>query len=87
MDEKKVAQWMFDKLQDGRYFYQEVAVYQIMDEFGKVYTCLNGNGNRAINKKVLTEFKKISGDKVIWERGSRAWRLRGEYDSPSRQQS
>lgn len=86
MTDKQVAEWMWETVKDGTYFYQEVAVYQILDQFGEQFTYTNENGNLAISKKVLAEFKKLSGDKVIWERGSRAWRLRNQYDSPGRQQ-
>jgi hypothetical protein len=37
-------------------------------------------------KKVLTEFKKLTGDSVIWDHGQRMWRFREKHDEPGRQQ-
>lgn len=86
MTEENVAQWMYDQVKTGKYFYQETAVYKIKSEFGEKFTYQNENGNLAISKKVLSVFKKISGDDVIWERGTRAWLMRRDHDNPGRQQ-
>jgi len=86
MTDKQVAEWMWATVNERTYFYQEVAVHYILSNFGEQFTYINESGNSAISKKVLAEFKKLSGDKVVWERGSRAWRLRTQYDDPGRQQ-
>jgi hypothetical protein len=83
---KQVAEYMIDRLKTAKLLYQEVVVYEIKLKFGKEFTYVNANGNLAIAKPVLSEFKKLSGDDVIWERGSRMWRLRQKYDRPGRQQ-
>jgi hypothetical protein len=31
-------------------------------------------------------FEKLTGDTVVWERGTRLWRKRQDYDRPGRQQ-
>ena len=81
-----IAQWMLVQLNEQKYLYQEVIVYQIAQEFGEEFTCTNENGNMAINKKVRDEFRRITGDSVVWESGERMWRKREEYDSPGRRQ-
>jgi hypothetical protein len=86
MNDHDVAKWMLGRVNEGTYLYQEVVVYQVLEKFGEKFTYINENGNLAISKKVLAEFKKLSGNTVIWERGSRAWRLRTKHDSPGRQQ-
>jgi hypothetical protein len=83
---KQVAEYMLARLQKTKNLYQETVVYEIKKQFGKEFTYINDNGNLAIAKAVLAEFKKLSGDDVIWERGSRMWRLRKSYDKPGRQQ-
>jgi len=46
---------------------------------GHVYT--NQNGNLAISKEVLEEFRKLD---VVWERDERCWRKRTNLDKPAR---
>jgi hypothetical protein len=81
-----VAKWMLSELQREKYLYQETVVYDIESKFGEDFIYNNDNGNPAIGKKVLSAFKKLTGDSVIWERGERLWRFRGEHDEPGRQQ-
>jgi uncharacterized protein DUF6953 len=62
---------------------QEDAAYGIEEKFGAGFVYLNDNGNPAIDRRVLTEFRKLSGDGVVWSRSERMWRLRDPYDDPS----
>ena len=41
---------------------------------GEEHVYTNKNGNFAISKDVLKEFRKLTEGKVKWERGERAWR-------------
>jgi len=81
-----VARWMVEQLEEQQYLYQEVVVGQIAQEFGDKFTYLNENGNLAIDKKVLREFRKITAAIAVWERFERMWRKREDYDSPGRSQ-
>jgi hypothetical protein len=83
----QVAQWMLDELKRVKYLYQETVVYDISSKFGEQFTYYNDSGNPAIDKKVLSAFRKLTGDVVIWERGQRMWRFRENYDEPGRQQN
>lgn len=71
---RDVAEWMFASFEASRYLYQETVVYKIKKEFGDHFVYINNNGNLAIGKDVLKEFRKISEGTVIWERGDKAWR-------------
>lgn len=82
-----VAQWMLDELSRIQFLYQDTLVYEIESKFGSSFVYYNDNGNPAIDKKILTAFKKLTGDSVIWQRGERMWRFREEYDLPGRMQS
>ena len=82
----EVAQWLVAQLEDQGYLYQEIVVGQIATEFGEEFTYINENGNMAIDKKVLKEFRTITGDSVVWERGERMWRKRETYDTAGRRQ-
>jgi hypothetical protein len=48
--------------------------------FGSDCVYENENGNLAIDRKVLSEFRKLTTDDVVWERGERLWRRREDYD-------
>lgn len=49
--------------------YQDQAAFEIEERFGKKFTYINTNGNRAISEDVLEAFKKLTDNKVMWERG------------------
>jgi hypothetical protein len=72
---KDVAEWMVVQLDDSTYAYQEMVVYQTKKQFGDDFVYFNENGNLAIGKDVLREFRKATEGKVVWERTERrAWR-------------
>lgn len=75
-----VAQWMLQEVQDGA-LYQETAVYEIRDRFGKEFVYTNDNGNLAISRKVLKEFRKLTEKKVDWSRSEKGWFLRDPGDT------
>lgn len=83
---KDVAEYMLKQLKEVNYLYQEVIVYKIRDDFGDEFVYINQNGNLAIDRKVLKEFRKLTENEVIWERGERLWRKRESYDPPNRRQ-
>jgi len=82
---KDVAQWMVEQLNLKKTLYQEDVVIRIGKEFGKEHVYNNENGNPAISKAVLKEFKKLTPN-AVWERGERCWRFKRKQDSSSRQQ-
>jgi hypothetical protein len=86
MSPEQIAAWMFEELQRTKALYQETAVYDIAKRFGKEFTYTNVSGNIAIRKDVLSAFRKLSGDSVVWERGERMWRMRAAFDVGGRQQ-
>lgn len=81
-----VAIWMAQQLETSPWLYQEMVVYELKAKFGDQFTYLNASGNLAIGKPVLAQFKRITGDAVVWEGGSKAWRKRSGYDRPGRKQ-
>ncbi|KJS00964.1 MAG: membrane protein [Desulfobulbaceae bacterium BRH_c16a] len=72
--DKEVAEWMVDQFNNQFWLYQEDTVYKIKNKFGTEFVYQNENGNYAISKKVLKEFKSLTEGKIVWERGQRAWR-------------
>ena len=82
-----IAEWMLEELKREKYLYQEVVVYEIAERFGEKFTYDNENGNLAIDKSVLREFRRLTENIVVWERGSRLWRFREDYDNPDKRQA
>ena len=73
-----------DELARAGHLYQEVAAAEMKRRFGSEFVHINPNGNLSIDRQVLKEFRTITGDGVVWERGERCWRRRASYDSPGR---
>lgn len=71
---KEVAEWMFSQFDKSNYLYQDDTAFNIEKNFGNDFVYDNENGNRAIAKSVLKEFRKITEGKVVWERSEKAWR-------------
>lgn len=81
-----VAQWMLSVIQDQGELSQNNAFYEINKRFGSRFTSISNSGSPSVSRSVLTAFRKISDDIVIWERGDKKWRKREFYDAPGRQQ-
>ncbi len=81
----EVARWMLEALErsDG-VLYQDVAVDEIERQFGSKHTYVNDNGNAAVSRSVLSEFRALTSKTVVWERGERLWRWRESNDEPGR---
>lgn len=71
---KDVAEWMLDQFNNTHWLYQANIVLKIKNQFGKEFVYHNAQGNWAIGKDVLTQFRKLTEGKAVWERGQRAWR-------------
>jgi len=81
-----VAAWMVSEIQKDGVLYQDSVVGDIEQRFGTEFVYQNENGNPAIRRDVLTAFRKLTADDVVWERGERLWRKRATWDEPGRQQ-
>jgi hypothetical protein len=86
VDASAVAAWIVQALDACGYLYQEEAVYEIRNKFGEAFTYDNDNGNLAISRNVLSAFRRLTGEDVVWDRGERMWRHRESHDAPGRQQ-
>jgi hypothetical protein len=82
----EVARWMLTQLNEEEYLYQSYVVAEIEEKFGDAFVYYNANGNPAISPAVLKEFRRLTGDIVIWNRAERYWRKREEWDEPGRRQ-
>jgi hypothetical protein len=82
----EVAEWMLRQLRREKVLYQQDAALEMQKYFGEEFVYYNQSGNVAISKGVLAEFKRLSGDEVVWVRSDRHWRQRGMTDVPGRKQ-
>jgi len=76
---KDVAKYMASEAEGTNFLYQEVIVQRIRSKFGEEFVYFNANGNHAIDKRVLREFRNLTPD-LVWDRGNRCWRKRQGYD-------
>lgn len=83
---KDIAIWMMNEIKETGFLYQESAVYDIIEKFGEEFSYINENGNNAIDKKILYEFRKLTEDSVVWERREKLWRIREDHDTIGKRQ-
>jgi hypothetical protein len=81
-EHRRVAEWMKAEFDRESILYQDVAASGIQDQFGEAFLYINANGNYAINKSVLAEFRRLTQVDAIWVRSGRYWRKREDYDDP-----
>ena len=62
---------------------KEVVVYEIESQYGDEFVYINENGNLAVSRNVLSEFRKLTEGKVVWSRGERYWRFKADFDDPA----
>jgi hypothetical protein len=77
---------MLSVIQERGELSQNNAFYEINKQFGSGFTTISNSGSASLSKSLLTTFRKISDDVVIWERGDKRRRKREFYDAPGRQQ-
>ena len=79
-----VARWMQQEVEAHGVLFQESAVYHIMRHFGTRFSRNNENGNPAIAKDVLREFRRLTTRTIVWVWLERYWRERRPGDPPGR---
>ncbi len=70
---KDAAKWMYEEVKSTGELYQADAVDYITEHFGEEHIYENENGNPAISREVLSEFKNLHGGKAVWDRSSFLW--------------
>ena len=79
-----VAEWLNGFVDQNGAIKQSEAVAAIERLHGSQFTYVNQNGNRAIDRRVLQEFRRLTSGRVVWDRSLRGWRLRGPSDPAGR---
>ena len=80
----EVAEWMAKEVRATGELFQKEAAAAIADMFRGGHVYPNPKGNLALSKAVLSAFRNLTKDDVLWIRGQRFWRLREEADGPGR---
>lgn len=80
LTEAIAARWMLEQIEAEGFLGHQRALAEIGEDF--IY--LNAHGHRAISPAVLAAFRDASGDRVVWSRRGRFWRLRRSSDRPGR---
>jgi hypothetical protein len=73
---KAIAEWMLKELKQETILSQEVIADEISMLFGEEYTYINASGDRAVDERVLREFRKLTENIVIVIGEERVWRLK-----------
>lgn len=81
-----VARWMLAQVETGGELDHWSATDEIEQLFGGEFVYPNDHCNPAVDPRVLRAFRKLSGDRIVWVRYTRSWRLREPDDEPGRQQ-
>ncbi len=81
---RDAAKWMRDRLKQRKALDQVEAVHEIERIFGRRFIYQNNNGNPAISRQVLREFRALTEGEVVWSRSDQQWRFRARGDGPGR---
>jgi hypothetical protein len=84
---QKVAEWMLKELKRLGNLHQDTIVFEIAEKFGSQFTYDKKDGNLAIRIDILTAFRELTKDSVVWVQEDRYWRMRTPYDEPGRHQA
>ncbi len=80
----QVAEWMFEEFKRAEELFRENVVRDIEVKYGKQFTYVSQNGDPAIRRDILFEFRKLAGNSAVWMREDLCWRVRKRSDSLAR---
>lgn len=84
MDANSVAAWMLEQIQREDCLYQDDVVDYLVKAKHEGLLTENADGNQVIGKAVLTAFRNLTPDNVVWVKPDRYWRFRVAEDEPGR---
>lgn len=77
---QEIAKRMLDEVNKHRRLIQNIAALLIRILFGSTYVYRSKNHSWAIQKPILDEFRKLTGDDDAWSRSRQLWCLRRHTD-------
>lgn len=84
MDADSIANWMLDQINRETCIYQDDVVDQLVKAGREDLLIENADGNQVLGRVVLTAFRKMTSDTVVWVKSDRYWRFRVAEDEPGR---
>ena len=84
-DAKQTASWMLSQIEKDGSIYQDDVVDYLVKVDAENLLRENAEGNLALGREVLAEFKKITEHSVVWVKPDRYWRYRVAEDEPGRE--
>ncbi|MEN0678663.1 DUF6953 family protein [Plesiomonas shigelloides] len=79
-----VATWMQSQLDKDSCLYQDDVVDMLVRTKHEEHLRENADGNQVLTTQVLTQFKKLNENTVVWVSSDKYWRFRVSEDEPSR---
>ena len=83
---EQIGVWMLAEVLRGGLLYQQDIASDIARLFGEEFAPSDASGHRTIPREILREFRRVSGDSVIWLGHDAVWRKRQPGDRPGRKQ-
>jgi hypothetical protein len=80
-----VAKWMLGRLHEDGCLYQDDVVDHLVKSKSEDLLRENSQGNQVLARPVLTAFRKLTPDNVVWVRPNKYWRFRVREDEPGRE--
>lgn len=72
---EELAKLLLERFNQESFLDQAEAADIIADAGGDEYLRTNDNGNIAIDKSVLAEFRKLTEGVAVWMKSAQAWRM------------
>lgn len=84
MDAQEAAKWMLSELEREDCLYQDDVVDFLVKSKADHLLRENSDGNLALERPLLNEFRKLTEKSVVWVVPERYWRYRVPEDEPGR---
>ncbi len=81
----EIAAWMVEQVETKGDLFQ-IDAYLYIEEVNPAFALVTDRGAQAISPKVLSAFRKLTKETVVWERSDKYWRKRTKYDAAGRLQ-
>ncbi|MHA8434122.1 DUF6953 family protein [Klebsiella pneumoniae] len=80
-----MTSWMMAQLKSDDCLYQQDVVDYLVKVDNEQLLKENADGNLVLSTPVINQFRKVSGDKVVWVKPERYWRYRVSEDEDGRE--
>ena len=84
MNAEQAATWMFSQIELDGCLYQDDVVDYLIRAKEESLLRENSDGNQVLSTTVLTSFRKLTKQNVVWVRPDKYWRFRVSEDEDSR---